>query len=465
MIYYILNNGKLIKKETINNAKSQMLFSDPKLIVYDYKDLKICINSFKNKCIVIPQNQVFEVDYELSSYLETPDDNNLERFKKYVETGINKYKSVSFLFAITYKCNFKCSYCYQQHNKVLNKTLISDKNLEESLALISQFMDDFPDWSVDLGLFGGEPLLPENTDALNRIFEFCKEKRIQTNITTNGSYLGYYLKKLIINRNFISSINVTIDSINKNEFTRESIKSTDNNKGKNLLDTIKILINYGVYVIVCTNIDSKNIDDIETIYTYLKEEKFLGSANFEWIIGRVDDRLYETDYPNIVNESKVIQKLLELEDQKKINFDDFTPAFIKSTYNLCQLLNLGLNQGELRGKYNYCWNVSNADKVYYIDNSLNTFRCTYTVGRNDYSLFKFNKINLYKDIIDRKNTSYLDYPKCLNCKIGGFCSGGCHLSHHADDCRVCDEELENFNYYITNIFNKKLEGLINEYKN
>ncbi len=61
--------------------------------------------------------------------------------------------------------------------------------------------------------------------------------------------------------------------------------------------------------------------------------------------------------------------------------DNLYAGFIQTCKNITDKLNLSFNERQLKGTYNYCWNVSPNEKVYYVDNELNLFRCTVTVGR------------------------------------------------------------------------------------
>lgn len=70
--------------------------------------------------------------------------------------------------------------------------------------------------------------------------------------------------------------------------------------------------------------------------------------------------------------------------------------FLKSIHPLCKQQNISFNRSELKNLHWYCWASSNIDKVFYIDSDLDTFRCTYTVGRKEFEMFKFNIDNLEK---------------------------------------------------------------------
>ncbi len=460
--YFILCNGKLRKQEAnIDLDKNKIDIDIKNMIKYTIEKFTVFINSFKDKCIFFYTKDIEKIKYIndefVIDFFKTPNEKNKREFLKII-TNKKKDKWISFIFTITYDCNLRCSYCYQQHDKNLKRKLITESSLYDILGVIEKFIEDYPEWKIDLGLFGGEPLLVENEKIIDIIFEFCKKHRLQIDITTNGCYLKYYLKKLIIHRNFISGINLTVDSSKFNEKTRKSLKHTGCNSGMYILNYVKLLIEYGVFVNLSSNMDFDTIKTLENMYLYLKINDYIDNENFRWSIGRVDDRLYETNYPKIISESKLIFEVLKL--REKYNTNKIIPAFIKSTYNLCEILGLNLKQYELRGKYNYCWASSDIDKVYYIDNDLNVFRCTYTVGRYKFSKFLFNKENLYLDIDKSDSITYLNYDKCINCEYGGFCSGGCKLSHCNDFKRMCQYEKENLYEFFNNIFKDKFLEIV-----
>lgn len=432
---YELNNGILQKF-----LESEEIIVDKNILKSKYTrqlgNNTLIIDSEQNKCYIVSK--------------DIQDGNIPENLYRALTTGRkyenNESEDITFILAITYMCNLHCSYCYQQHDKTLDKKLISKENLKKIFDIIEKYKSDNPEKNYEIGLFGGEPLLKSNEWVIDEVFDFCKKNRIRVHITTNGSNLDYYLKKIIINRKIISSINPTIDTFKLNYVTRHSIDESKNNEEETekLLKCIKTLLFYNVPVNVATNIDAHNCDKIWEIYDDFQKQGLLDNGKFTWSLGRVDDRLYETNYKDIIDESKIIARLLEHEIPKNMH-----AAFMKTTYGLTKLMGLELNQNEARGRYNYCWNSSISDKVFYVDSNLKSYRCTYTVGRPKYSILDFTKENIDNySIVEKTN---LSYEECKGCDIGGYCGGGCQLSHDKDFSRCCEYEKYTFNNYIENI--------------
>ena len=92
--------------------------------------------------------------------------------------------------------------------------------------------------------------------------------------------------------------------------------------------------------------------------------------------------------------------------------------------------------------------------------NLKTYRCTCTVGRSRYSLFDFSYENLtnYRPVAVTCNS----YAECKDCKIGGFCGGGCQLSHQIDFKKCCTYEEEVFSHFMKTLFIPYIKSKYNE---
>lgn len=128
---------------------------------------------------------------------------------------------------------------------------------------------------------------------------------------------------------------------------------------------------------------------------------------------------------------------------------------------------LSLREGEILGLQpsdldfdSYCWSTSSSSNVFYVDMNLKTYRCTCTVGRSRYSLFDFSYENLtnYRPVAVTCNS----YAECKDCKIGGFCGGGCQLSHQIDFKKCCTYEEEVFSHFMKTLFIPYIKSKYNE---
>ena len=166
-------------------------------------------------------------------------------------------------------------------------------------------------------------------------------------------------------------------------------------------------------------------------------------------------RLYETNFPDIMMESEILAEL-----QSKPLPDNVHAAFLKTCYNFADKMGLKLNLREHKQTHSYCWSTSSSSNVFYVDMNLKTYRCTCTVGRSRYSLFDFSYENLtnYRPVAVTCNS----YAECKDCKIGGFCGGGCQLSHQIDFKKCCTYEEEVFSHFMKTLFIPYIKSKYNE---
>lgn len=206
---------------------------------------------------------------------------------------------------------------------------------------------------------------------------------------------------------------------------------------------------------MCYNTVTARDKEIWNTLDDLKKLQLLQDKNFAWTIGRVDDRLYETNFPDIMMESEILAEL-----QSKPLPDNVHAAFLKTCYNFADKMGLKLNLREHKQTHSYCWSTSSSSNVFYVDMNLKTYRCTCTVGRSRYSLFDFSYENLtnYRPVAVTCNS----YAECKDCKIGGFCGGGCQLSHQIDFKKCCTYEEEVFSHFIKTLFIPYIKSKYNE---
>lgn len=401
----------------------------------------LVLNSFQDTAYIFPTRFIVKGELfcpnSLVSSLETPNEHNRAFFKSLVNFETNSKQNddvVTVLVTMSYACNLKCDYCFQQNYPGLKKKPISEFNLEMILSNIKSYMATNPSKVVEIGLFGGEPLLPQNEKIINRILNFSAENKIRVQIITNGLNLDYFAKTLIIYRRVISMVGVTLDSTDV-EIRRINNKKLTTYKLINLID---LLLQHGVEISVSSQIDRTNLHEIKKLVDMFEKKNWAEMDNFSWSIGRVDDRLYETNYPNILTESELVEQLSTISPFR----DNYQSAFIQTGANILKKFNLLFNKGELKGKYNYCWSSSPYDRAFYIDNDLDIYRCTVTVGRKELSIGNLSDTSIWD--YQLPNNTFLDDEKCSTCSIGGYCSGGCQLSNNINFEKQCRYELSAF---------------------
>ena len=144
----------------------------------------------------------------------------LEEFRKLVcfilekRTRLDeKERLASLSFILTYNCNLSCSYCYQQ--SLAEKSGIPSMSGEFVDKFFSDYFQQlFPrvPKRLFITLFGGEPLLPPNREAITRVLAYARKRpSIRVDVSTNATTLLEMADLIGPGRGSIQSVQITLD--------------------------------------------------------------------------------------------------------------------------------------------------------------------------------------------------------------------------------------------------------------
>jgi len=173
---------------------------------FDFNELRKFENSgFVNKNNVLEsyQERSFFKDVNIKDILH-PDD-------EYLESLISR-KVEMVTLQLTQRCNLRCTYCFYS-GRYGNR---EHSDLDISFDIATKALDYAFSRSIDaealsVGFYGGEPLLMIDLikDCVSYIEEHYNGRRVQYNITTNGTLLTKNVYKYLKDKDF--SILVSID--------------------------------------------------------------------------------------------------------------------------------------------------------------------------------------------------------------------------------------------------------------
>ena len=460
--FEICSNGKLVPLEfNIEDLDLNLNIEDlnfDHLLVYDFNnDSRLVIDTFNDRVAMLINNSSSlskeNLFYFANKFLGPKSNKGLDRLKAKYKEAIKDTQSkiYSFIICPTYSCNMRCIYCYQQGNDDLNKKVICEENLFKIFNYIEKeeikIKQQNKDYKIFIELFGGEPIQSCNRDVLQMIFDFARKNKYFVVSTTNGVEIDQFYDLFLTYNGYIGAIHTTIDGTKEYHNSRRIYKK-DCNSFDRIIKNIEFLIELGIFVTLSINIDKNNIYQLKEIIDFCEIKNWFSNKYFQLQIGRVDDRLFETNYEGIISEGEILEYIynLNLDSEGK----NIKCSFLKTLSSISKKFNTSLNKYEYgRPTFHYCWATDPSTYVKYIDSDLNVFRCTYTVGREDLSLGKLDDIN--NDTAYFYEHNLFKLQKCLNCKIGGYCSGGCKLSSSIDLERQCNYEVDNFNYFINKV--------------
>lgn len=201
-------------------------------------------------------------------------DSSFDEFKQFEEMHQDLLKQANdeleLIIMPTEKCNFRCTYCYEDYKKGKMKGLVIEgiKNLVMQKASLGMN-------SLSVSYFGGEPLLQfKIIENLQSHFKKLKENYnfvLRGEIITNGYLLDSDKFDFLIEHN-INNFQITIDGLEEDHDKKRVLL---NGKGtfekimanlinmSNTTDEFNVMLRY--------NYDNDNILDSERYFKYLSE--------------------------------------------------------------------------------------------------------------------------------------------------------------------------------------------------
>lgn len=193
--------------------------------------------------------------------------------------------TLSLVIMPTEDCNFRCSYCYEEHkNGVMSMNIAN--------AVISYIKKNITKYtSLHITWFGGEPLL--NTETCHIIEEISKQaieicrsfhKSYSADIITNGYNLNLDTFLFLL-KNRVFSFQVTIDGNSEHHDKYRALYGIQPTHDIIIDNLIKIKESKKKFfkIIIRTNISEDMIDDLEPHFVKLYE-KFGNDNRFGFFI-------------------------------------------------------------------------------------------------------------------------------------------------------------------------------------
>ncbi|MBQ7858621.1 MAG: radical SAM protein [Faecalibacterium sp.] len=166
-------------------------------------------------------------------------------------------KSSSLILCPTLDCNFRCPYCFEEHQPGCMPPSVQT----QVLAFIEQLLCGGIE-ALDVGWFGGEPLLFPNIlcDMTARIAALCRTHGVPVkfSVTTNGYLITDELVEFFRQYSF-EKIKITIDGSRAQHNARRFLANGGGTYDR-IVQNVKALAARDVPVLVRVNIDHSNPD-------------------------------------------------------------------------------------------------------------------------------------------------------------------------------------------------------------
>lgn len=373
------------------------------------------------------ERRMYEL-FEKRQYFLSREDEEIKKQQiiKKLKEHIQQTESDLAWFVLTYRCNFHCSYCYEN-------TVKSEKKM--TIEMIDKVFEINPELRY-IGLFGGEPFLPENRELVEYIFR--KAPKAEYYAITNGFYLEEYID--LLQSVCFSNIQVTLDGTEENHN-----ETRFQEKGKptydKIISGIRKCLSVDIPVTIRMNLSSENFEDLLREKTIIESTEWGKKVAFEIQPlfqcrkdeeNRLYERLMEQDMKGMPGANRMLTKMLPLSN------------FLYSGVRLRPIIRACDSEGKMR----------------FYDSYGDIYNCILAVGQ------KTKAVGTYFPKYRLKEKSFLtrDITKikeCQACKNALLCGGGCpngipnNEDVYSPNCYNFCNEVENV---IPAIFRLKQNG-------
>ncbi|MDQ7797361.1 MAG: SPASM domain-containing protein [Candidatus Edwardsbacteria bacterium] len=208
----------------------------------------------------------------------------LDMVKFRYRRGVFSEKNFSLILVPTTKCNFICSYCFEQNKR---HEEMSPGDQEQILTFLEEELKSIRPESFMVGWYGGEPLFcPQVIESMSgRIGRICASlgiKRQADWIVTNGYFLDQDMAQLLRRCN-IDDVQISLDG-NREYHDKSRILCDGSGTFDRLLDSIGTAQRHFAKVNVRINTNRQNLEGVRRMVTDLEIFK---ADNVRWTIGNL----------------------------------------------------------------------------------------------------------------------------------------------------------------------------------
>ena len=376
-----------------------------------------------------------------------------------------RLKNFGFHFIISYDCNLRCIYCYE--DPVLNgcaclpKCRITKEQVDKAYEIIKD-KDKDRTGKRSIHLYGGEPFLAENYEVLEYIVQKGKDLGYMFSVTSNGYDLDNYLDFLKENSK-IFSFQITIDGVEDIHNKRKPHYKNKDSFAK-IASNVDSLLKIGIPISIRINTDPYSMERIDELLSYFKEKDWFQYKNFKPYCA-----LLRKDVPiNSTKENISKEMFTQSEFYRTFCEKDLSEKseghFMCQDFEVQSVLNRLLLGKHVRHRSCFC-GAQTSNIIF--DPLGDIYSCWDVVWQKEQRVGRYMPdFVLENGAADRWFNSRVSEQKCVNCKYVFFCGGGCLANAYRVTGKVksgeCNDYPRLFGYGIRQLYNKKIKKGIDE---
>lgn len=286
----------------------------------------ISIKDFEEPNIFIDMNRSCDyVNFLYENYFLVPEQFNEDeliaeyRRRKQILINANSLTRLThFTVLTTTKCNARCFYCYQMHNKGKQHMTVETAHKVADYIIDSTVKDQ----DIWVGWFGGEPLY--NKDVIDIINTRVRGagRMLHCSMISNGYLFDETICKKAVKDWGLKNIQVTLDGTEEiyNE-TKNYIYKDDPSPFKRIINNIHTMLKYEIYVSIRMNVGLHNVENLKELIKYLAVE-FKDEPYFSMYIHELfEDNRDEEEGRQIFDNMQILNNAIVEAGSKSVGAD------------------------------------------------------------------------------------------------------------------------------------------------
>ena len=325
------------------------------------------------------------------------------------------YKSWGFI--ITYNCNFRCPYCFEnsisQNGKAWTGKTFTKEMVDNAFLAMSKIESERELHNNEILLYGGEPFLRNNKEVVSYIIKKGIDNNYKFKVISNGYDLDFYAD--ILSAEYFTSFQITIDG-DKTYHNKRKRHIVEGETFDKVIHNIGLLLSKSIQVFVRVNIDENNFQDLNRLKKMFSENGFYSNPCFHL-------------NPALILNTNSVQ---DCEDVKFLNNKDFLQLLEDKSLNLLKGQDFNIEEmfySCLKKKTCYQLRSTICPSqygTYLFDPCGDIYSCLEFVGRKQHSIGRYKEnIEWLKEKEYWQSRNISNMSSCKVCKYALICGGQC----------------------------------------
>jgi uncharacterized protein len=328
-------------------------------------------------------------------------------------------ESGSFMLLLSYNCNLRCPYCYQQEHRHRNSGTIMSEGMVDLIfeKLYNKIIPNLKLEKTRIMFYGGEPFLPSNKPAIYRALEWAKKYGMRVSDITNATMIDTMPDIFSNKPGYVSWCQVSLDG-SKRFHDKSRITADGRGTYEKILSNLKFMLEKGVSISLRLNLDRKKLESIQELMDELKSAGILEYKNLSIYASPLHDNIAKVDSTDFMDlyelSTKLLNQGIDLEHPVSSRANEMSLLFKAKK-------GLGLNRTD------FCMQTSQRTVI--VDPFGDLYSCFEEAGYPEYRIGRIvgEEVEFFPLKEHYRNRYVSNLNECTKCSVALACGGQCGI--------------------------------------